>query len=124
MVTYVFGDSGRGRFSDAFARDGLRPRIVISTTDADTIKTCVREGLGIGVIADLAYDVTADADLGTRDLTHLFTAEVTRIAYAREKYLRGFQHAFIELFQRESPGVVRQRQHRQTDRPLMSPPIR
>ncbi|MBP6808150.1 MAG: HTH-type transcriptional regulator CysB, partial [Chromatiaceae bacterium] len=73
-------------------------------------KTYVREGFGIGVIADLAYDPQLDGDLGRRDLSHLFPWEVTRIAQARSKYPRTFQRAFMELFQREVATLVRERQ--------------
>jgi LysR family cys regulon transcriptional activator len=110
LITYVLGFTGRGRFGDAFAREGLRPRIVISAADSDVIKTYVREGLGIGIIADLAYDGKTDADLERRDLHHLFPAETTRIAHARQKYLRGFQRDFLELFQRRAAVITRARQ--------------
>jgi LysR family cys regulon transcriptional activator len=106
MITYVSGFTGRGHFSDAFAREGLRPRIVLSAADTDVIKTYVREGLGIGVIADLAYDAAQDTDLGMRNLGHLFPWEVTRIAHARNKYLRRFQRDFIECFQEEAAALV------------------
>jgi len=111
MITYVFGFTGRGHFSDAFAREGLRPHVVISAADTDVIKTYVREGLGIGVIADLAYDRATDTDLGVRNLSHLFPSETTRIAHTKDKYLRDFQRDFIELFQQESARLVRMRQH-------------
>jgi LysR family cys regulon transcriptional activator len=110
LVTYVAGFTGRTRFSHAFAREGLAPRIVISAADADVIKTYVREGLGIGIIADLAYDRDVDGDLGVRALTHLFPAETTRIARRHDKYLRGFHRDFVELFQRQSAAVARGRQ--------------
>jgi LysR family cys regulon transcriptional activator len=110
LVTYVAGFTGRSGFSRAFARDGLTPRIVISAADTDVIKTYVREGLGIGIIADLAYDRETDADLGVRALTHLFPAETTRIARRHDKYLRAFHRSFVELFQRQSAAVARRRQ--------------
>jgi LysR family cys regulon transcriptional activator len=114
MITYVFGFTGRGRLSDTFAREGLRPRVVLSAADTDVIKTYVREGLGIGIVADLAYDPEQDTDLGVRDLSHLFPWEVTRIAHTRDKYLRRFQRDFIDLFQVESARTVRARQDRST----------
>jgi LysR family cys regulon transcriptional activator len=120
IITYVIGFTGRGHFSDAFAREGLRPRVVISAADTDVVKTYVREGLGIGVIADIAYDPDADGDLGVRDLSHLFPAETTRIAHRREKYLRAFQRDFIELFQQQSAQVVRRQRRLAT--PLAEKP--
>lgn len=109
LVTYVSGFTGRGHLSDTFARDGLRPHVVLSATDTDVIKTYVREGLGIGIIADLAYQSEEDSDLGLRDLSHLFPAEVTKIAYGSDKYLRHFQQRFIDLFQQEAARIVGRR---------------
>lgn len=109
LVTYVFGFTGRGHLSDTFARDGLRPHVVLSATDTDVIKTYVREGLGVGIIADLAYQTPQDSDLGVRGLGHLFPAEVTKIAYPKDKYLRNFQRRFIDLFQEEASRIVRTR---------------
>lgn len=110
LVTYVHGFTGRGHFSDAFAREGMRPRVTVSAADADVIKTYVREGFGIGIIADLAYDPQLDQDLDRRNLSHLFPWEVTRMAQARSKHPRVFQRAFMELFQREAASLVRERQ--------------
>lgn len=109
LVTYVLGFTGRGHLRDTFARDGLRPHVVLSATDTDVIKTYVREGLGVGIIADLAYQPIQDSDLGVRDLSHLFPAEVTKIAYQKDKYLRRFQQRFIDLFQHEAIRIVRAR---------------
>ncbi len=64
----------------------------------DVIKTYVREGLGIGIIARLAYQPERDDDLGMKDLGHLFPWETTKIAYARGKYLRRFQQEFVDIF--------------------------
>ncbi|MBK1719613.1 LysR substrate-binding domain-containing protein [Thiocystis violacea] len=107
IITYVFGFTGRGGFSDAFAKAGLRPRVVLSAADTDVIKTYVREGLGVGIIAALAYQPEEDADLGLRDLSALFPWETTKIAYARDKHLRKYHRIFIDLFKAEtsvSPG--------------------
>jgi LysR family cys regulon transcriptional activator len=106
IITYVFGFTGRGHFSDTFAKAGLRPRVVLSAADTDVIKTYVREGLGIGIIACLAYEPSKDGDLGVRDLSHLFPWEVTKIAFRRDKYLRRFQQSFIEIFQAETAGMA------------------
>ncbi|TVQ89476.1 MAG: LysR family transcriptional regulator [Chromatiaceae bacterium] len=98
LVTYVFGFTGRGHFSAAFERVGLQPRVVLGAADTDVIKTYVREGLGVGIIAALAYQPAEDADLQQRDLSALFPWETTKIAYARDKHLRRYHHRFIELF--------------------------
>jgi LysR family cys regulon transcriptional activator len=109
LITYVFGFTGRGNLSNAFAREGLRPHVVLSATDTDVIKTYVREGLGVGIIADLAYQQDQDTDLGLRDLSHLFAAEVTKVAYAKDKFLRRFQRQFIDIFQRKTIHIARGR---------------
>lgn len=106
LITYVVGFTGRRRLNDTFAKLGLAPRVVLSATDADVIKTYVREGLGIGIIADLAYDAAQDQDLGWRDLSHLFPWEVTKIAHLRDKYLRHFQQRFIQVFQASTPAIL------------------
>lgn len=115
LITYVQGFTGRGHFSDAFAREGLKLKVAVSATDTDIIKTYVRAGFGVGIIADLALDPRQDADLGVRDLSHLFPWEITRIALARAKYPRVFQRAFMDLFQSEAAALVRERQRRDRD---------
>jgi LysR family cys regulon transcriptional activator len=109
LVTYVFGFTGRGQFSNAFAREGLRPRVVLSAADTDVIKTYVREGMGLGVVAGLAFEQKQDHDLGMRSLAHLFPWEVTRIAWARDKFLRAFQRDFVDLFQQQAGRLVGER---------------
>ncbi|OOG27854.1 transcriptional regulator CysB [Thioalkalivibrio denitrificans] len=101
LITYVFGFTGRRTFSTSFAKVGLQPKVVLSAADTDVIKTYVREGMGIGIIADLAFQPDQDADLGRRDLRHLFPWEVTRIAWPKQKYVRRFQQRFVDLFQQE-----------------------
>ncbi len=117
LITYVFGFTGRGHFSDAFARAGLRPRVVLSAADTDVIKTYVREGLGLGIIACLAYEPGVDDDLAMRDLSHLFPWEVTKIAFPRDKYLRRFQEEFIEIFQAETLHMARGKKWEEPARP-------
>ncbi len=108
LITYVFGFTGSSRLRSTFARMALEPDVVLSAADTDVIKTYVREGLGVGLIATVAYSARTDADLAVRDLSHLFPWETTFIAYRRDKYLRRFQQHFIELLQRmvQSQGVV------------------
>jgi LysR family cys regulon transcriptional activator len=124
LITYVLGFTGRGHFGDAFSREGLRPRVVLSAADTDVVKTYVREGLGIGIIADMAYEADVDSDLGQRDLTHLFPAEVTRIAHVRGRYLRRFQREFIALFQHRSAQIVQARGQQGDAGPQVAPAIR
>ena len=100
IITYISGFTGRGHFSATFGEQGLKPHVVLSATDTDVIKTYVREKMGVGIIAELAYQPTTDADLAKRDLSHLFPWEVTKVAYLKDKFLRRFHHRFIEIFQR------------------------
>jgi LysR family transcriptional regulator, cys regulon transcriptional activator len=98
IVTYVFGFTGRSRLDEAFAAKGLAPKVVFTATDADVIKTYVRLGLGIGIIAAMAYDETIDSDLVALDASHLFASSVTQIGCRRDTFLRGYMYEFIEDF--------------------------
>lgn len=100
IVTYVHGFTGREVFNDTFQQAGLKPQIVLSAADTDVIKTYVRNGMGIGVIASMTYLDRVDNDLAILDLSDLFPTETTKIAYKKDKYLRKHQQRFIELFQK------------------------
>jgi len=100
IVTYVQGFTGREVFNDTFTKANLKPQIVLSAADTDVIKTYVRNGMGIGVIASMTYLENKDHDLERRDLGKLFPMEITKIAYRKDKYLRNHQQRFIELFQK------------------------
>ncbi|MEW8220448.1 MAG: LysR substrate-binding domain-containing protein [Candidatus Thiodiazotropha taylori] len=99
IITYLDGFTGRNHLNQTFGKAGLTPHVVLSATDTDVIKTYVREGMGIGIIADLAYEQDKDSDLAMKPLNHLFPWEVTKIGYRRDKYLRTFQQRFIQIFQ-------------------------
>lgn len=99
IVTYVYGFTGCSVFTDTFDKAGLKPKVVLSAADTDIIKTYVREGLGVGIIASLAYVSEQDSDLLERDLSDLFPWETTYIAYPKDKYIRRHQQYFIDLFQ-------------------------
>ncbi|MBL6688831.1 MAG: HTH-type transcriptional regulator CysB [Pseudomonadales bacterium] len=98
IVTYVFGFTGRSKLDEAFQKEGLEPKVVFTATDADVIKTYVRLGLGIGIIADMAHDLDEDPDLVALDASHLFSPSTTMIGCRRGTFLRGFMYDFIELF--------------------------
>ena len=98
IVTYVFGFTGRSKLDEAFRREGLDAKVVFTATDADVIKTYVRLGLGIGIIADMAYDPEQDEDLVRMDASHLFAPSTTMIGFRRGTFLRGFMYDFMELF--------------------------
>lgn len=98
LVTYVFGFTGRSRLDEAFNEKGLQPNVVFTATDADVIKTYVRLGLGIGIVARMAYDPGLDGDLVPLDARHLFKSSVTSIGFRRGAYLRTYMYDFIEEF--------------------------
>jgi LysR family transcriptional regulator, cys regulon transcriptional activator len=98
LITYVFGFTGRSQLDDAFRAAGLRPEVVLTATDTDVIKTYVRLGLGIGIIARMAYDPAGDIDLYRHDADHLFQASTTKIGFRRGMYLRNFMYDFLEYF--------------------------
>ena len=98
IITYVLGFTGRKHFNDRFSQAQLAPNIVLSAADTDIIKAYVLDGLGIGIIAGMAYDEKIDTAWQYQDLSHLFPWEVTRIAFLKTKILRPYQQTFIELF--------------------------
>ncbi len=98
LVTYTFGFTGRSKLDEAFGAKGLAPRVVFTAADADVIKTYVRLGLGVGIVARMAYDEEQDGDLVALDASHLFEASVTKIGFRRGSYLRGYMYDFIEMF--------------------------
>ena len=97
LVSYTFSFSGTSSLLDVFARAGLTPEVALTARDADVIKTYVRLGLGVGIVAGLAYEPAADADLVVIDATHLFSAHTTWIGFQRGALLRSFMYDFIEM---------------------------
>lgn len=98
IVTYVFGFTGRSQLDEAFRQRGLEPNVVFTATDADVIKTYVRLGLGIGIIADMAYDEKLDKDLCALDASYLFPPNTTKIGLYKNSFLREYMYDFIEAF--------------------------
>jgi LysR family transcriptional regulator, cys regulon transcriptional activator len=98
IVTYVFGFTGRSRLDEAFQAEGLSPNVVFTATDTDVIKTYVRLGLGVGIIAAMAYDPETDDDLVLLDARHLFKPSITHIGCRKGTFMRRFMLDFIELF--------------------------
>ncbi|MES2100038.1 MAG: CysB family HTH-type transcriptional regulator [Pseudomonadota bacterium] len=98
LVSYHPSFSGRTRVDQAFATRSLKPNIVLEAIDADVIKTYVRIGLGVGIVAEIAVrDDPPGGDLVARPVGHLFGNNVTRIAFKRGAYLREFVYAFAEM---------------------------
>tara|TARA_R110001583_G_scaffold173287_1_gene327172 strand:- start:20426 stop:21343 length:918 start_codon:yes stop_codon:yes gene_type:complete len=96
LLTYAMGVTGRAQQDQAFIEQGLTPNVVFTATDADVIKTYVELGLGIGIIASMAFDSIKDAPLQALDVSHLFKPSTTQMGIRRGSYLRGFSYAFIE----------------------------
>ncbi|WP_293730779.1 HTH-type transcriptional regulator CysB [uncultured Actinobacillus sp.] len=104
LVTYTFGFTGQSDLDYAFNSAGILPNIVFMATDADVIKTYVKLGFGVGIIASMAY-TEADSDLVAIDASHLFKSSTTQIAFKRSIFLRNYMYDFINDF---SPHLTRQ----------------
>ena len=98
IVTYDFAFSGRGKINEAFEKAGITPDIALTAIDADVIKTYVELGLGIGILAEIAFIPERDRHLRMISAKHLFKPNTTRIAIRKNEYLRGYAYDFIELF--------------------------
>lgn len=97
LITYVSGFTGRETFNQTFENAGLKPQVVLSAADTDIVKTYVLEGMGAGIIVNMAIDDGGLQRFGFRDLSDLFPWEITRVAYLNDKYLRRYEQTFIDL---------------------------
>lgn len=97
LITYDFAFTGSTTVSKVFHDAGVMPNIVLSAIDADVIKTYVGLGLGVGLIANMAYDEERDKDLIRIDCSHLFPASTTYLGVRKDAFLRGYLYGFIEL---------------------------
>ncbi|AMR79620.1 CysB family HTH-type transcriptional regulator [Cupriavidus nantongensis] len=98
LITYDANFAGRTKIDKAFALRHLVPDIVLEAIDADVIKTYVEIGLGVGIVAGVAYDAERDRNLRGIAAGHLFGSNVTHLAVKQGAYLRSFVYTFIELF--------------------------
>ena len=98
LITYEPGYTGRRHIDEAFRRAGVGFEVSLSAMDADVIKTYVELGLGVGVIASMAFDEQRDSALVALDARHLFATNTTRIAVKRGAYLRAYVFDFIRTF--------------------------
>ena len=106
IITYHEGFTGRGNIDRSFADAGLTPDIVMSAMDTDVLKAYVELGLGVGIIAAMAYNPKRDAPLKLIDTGHLFEPNTTVIAVRRGSYLRTYAYRFIELCSPALPEKV------------------
>jgi LysR family cys regulon transcriptional activator len=98
LVSYVFSFGGDSALHRAFASQGLKPEIVFTARDADVIKTYVRMGMGVGIIAGMAHEHTDNHDFATIETTGLFPRSTTWIGFRRNQTLRLYLMNFIQLF--------------------------
>lgn len=98
IITYDFAFTGRSKINQAFANKGLEPNVVLTAIDSDVIKTYVELGLGVGILANMAFDAKRDVNLKSIDASHLFEPSTTRIGISRNSYIRGYIFDFIEMF--------------------------
>ncbi len=105
IVTYVFGFTGRSQLDEAFQKAELEPNVVFTAADSDVIKTYVRLGLGVGIVATMAYDAAADSDLVALDASHLFADSTTKIGIRNNTFIRGYMYSFIQSF---APHLTRE----------------
>jgi LysR family transcriptional regulator, cys regulon transcriptional activator len=105
IITYHPSFTGRTRIDSAFAHKHLHPRIALEAIDSDVIKTYVKLGLGVGIVAEMAVRDSAPEDLVVRPVGHLFGMNLARLAFKRGAYLRNFVYTFASLV---SPRLDRQ----------------
>ena len=98
LITYVFSSKGESSFKRAFAEHGLEPQVVFTARDADIIKTYVRMGMGVGVVASMAYECADEKDLVALEAVGLFPRVTTWLGFRRDSVLRGYMADFITLF--------------------------
>ena len=98
LITYDVGFTGRGHIDDAFDKAGVRPYIVLTAMDSDVIKQYVSLGLGVGLVASMAFDHGRDQGLRAIEASHLFASNTTRLAVRRGAYLRAYAYEFIAQF--------------------------
>jgi LysR family cys regulon transcriptional activator len=101
IITYHPSFTGRTRIDKAFAALHLTPRIALEAIDSDVIKTYVRLGMGVGIVAEMAVRDITDEDLLVRPAGHLFGRNLARIAFKKQAYLRQFVYEFAQLLNPE-----------------------
>jgi LysR family cys regulon transcriptional activator len=95
IITYDVGFTGRGHIDAAFAAAGVTTDIVLTAMDSDVIKQYVALGMGVGLVAAMAFDAERDTGLRAIDASHLFAANTTRLAVRRGAYLRSYALEFM-----------------------------
>jgi LysR family cys regulon transcriptional activator len=109
IVTYDFAFANRSLVQKAFESRGLQPNVVLTALDSDVIKTYVELGLGVGILAKMAFDPKRDRTLKAIDASHLFESSTTRLGVKRGAYLRRYAYEFIEMFAPQLPRSIVER---------------
>jgi len=117
IVTYDFAFANRSLVQKTFEAKGLAPNVVLTALDADVIKTYVELGLGVGIMAKMAFDAKRDRGLRAIDASHLFASSTTRLGIKRGAWLRGYVYDFIEQFAPHLPRAQVERAARGTEAP-------
>jgi LysR family cys regulon transcriptional activator len=104
LITYDFAFTPDSPIKRAFDAAGIQPNVVLTAIAADVIKAYVEQGMGIGILAKMAFDPARDHGIRLINADHLFAASTTRLGLRRNAYLRGYVYDFIELF---SPTLSR-----------------
>ena len=117
LITYVFSSTGESSFKRAFADQGLEPRVVFTARDADIIKTYVRMGMGVGVVASMAFEKADERDLVALDAVGLFPRVTTWLGFRRDSVLRGYMADFVSLF---APQLVPELVRRAAEMPTQA----
>ena len=109
IVTYDFAFANRSLVQKAFEAKDLAPNVVLTALDADVIKTYVELGLGVGIMARMAFDAKRDRSLRAIDASHLFESSTTRLGIKRGAWLRRYAYDFIEFFAPHLPRTLVER---------------
>jgi LysR family cys regulon transcriptional activator len=98
LITYDYAFTGSTIVSKVFKESNLKPNIMLTAIDADVIKTYVNLNLGIGLIAEMAFDSSKDIDLVSRDVSHLFPLSTTYLGIRKDTFIRASTFDFIKMF--------------------------
>jgi LysR family cys regulon transcriptional activator len=113
VITYDLDFTGRSHVDKAFAEAGALPDVILTAIDADVIKTYVELGMGVGIVAAMAFDQTRDTGLVALESQHLFEPSTTRLGLRKGAFLRNYAYRLIEMFaphltEREIAGQLRE----------------
>lgn len=98
VITFDTAFSGRLVVNEAFSRANIVPRVLLSAVDADVSKAYVERGMGVAILASVAFDPAKDTGLALRDASHLFKSSFLNVSIRRNAYLRGYMTAFVCAF--------------------------